>query len=358
MSFYKRFVLILMLVLVSCNRNTVTEEEEATETEELPGFVISVLCSPELELFGEYPRGMIHRLEMPQTLDSQARAGILGRIADSAAIIVVPAPTGTASLFEEIKHKYPDILRLAIQPEENVLALEAEADLIIDLDLPVMLWSSFRLARDSAVTKLVEINSPESVKTRRNAYLNALADRISAEMGIELSRLNPEELPEGENLALFSTDPAISNEILEFTIENGLLYLELGAPSGNYGNGKWAPDTYIDDIMRMAGSRLRAGKILVWPWMRKEVMLACLIEQLNAVLRGEVRLRDSLAFQNAAERVFPLVSWETTWRMDPESLVRAGNHLLIRNNPFLLGRSYVSGLWNDMPLGIRSIVFE
>lgn len=303
-------------------------------------------------------RAGVTRFNSAGNLDSETRQLVLEAAGQVDAVVVAPAVKGTASLFAQLKAAGSKAVLAAVWPEEEPLALEAAADLVVDIDLPLGVWGSFRAAQ-SAGAESAYLFGKEAEPSYRSDYRQALSSMAAALTGIEFAQGplgdgagQPEDW--GKTV-LFPAGSAWSAEAFREALGKRAIYAETVAPASAYSGAAWNPKTYIDDAVATAGSALTAGRLLIWPWHRPEALASALIAHLERAAIGSASLRQPEDLAASLKDLFPAGAWQAYRRQDPETGVLAANHLLVAADPYMPGRGYAPALRSGMPQEMRLV---
>ena len=110
------FSLVLALSSLSCGREA--EREEPPSGDAPPPFTMILACPAAWADPAGFPAGMVRRVDLEGSLDAAARAAVMAAAGEAraAAVIVAPAPSGTAALFAELRLSRPELRLVAFSP--------------------------------------------------------------------------------------------------------------------------------------------------------------------------------------------------------------------------------------------------
>jgi hypothetical protein len=97
----------------------------------------------------------------------------------------------------------------------------------------------------------------------------------------------------------------------------------------------------------------RPGLTLVWPGELVSILEIGALAYTKSILDGKSSSEINLAA--AMNGVWPTGQWHAAHFVDPQSGVRARNHLLVGSDPYLSGRSYLSSEYKQMPVKYRLV---
>lgn len=317
--------------------------------------------------FSQAPGSYQGRLELvyhdQSSLDAgdDAWARVMEAVSDPAtrAVVVPSAPEGSSGLFEAIRAARDDIVIVAGGCPDDTLALEAFADLVVDLDWAARSKAAGRAAALLDASSILLVGKKDQSPTwERDSRRGALASS-----GLALSTADVDIGPQGQfdaaalkgllqalepGTAVIPDHPWLARALADAAMETGSLYIEgASLPWGqrygqaqNYLDAPKAADT-------LALERASVGRMLFWPGDAPDAVAAALVRHtLLALDRGD-GLRDGDALAASLRSVWPAGSWKVEPYLDPDSGIRARGHLMISSDPYLAGRGYLPSARKD-----------
>jgi hypothetical protein len=293
------------------------------------------------------------------------------------AIVVADAPQGTAALFTALKERRPDLLRVALVPQEDPLVIQAAADAVLDFDQVTRAYTAALMAARLGRSQIVALSMPGSSEDWRQTTRLAVLREASSDMGMTFRTLAvaPDGLEKalsgfgteaGAGLAVVVNDGHLAPEALRIADASGALFIELERPENGYPgrdvdvepssgetpapNGGDPVRAMIDAARNVPG---RPGLTLMWPGELAPLLELGSLAFTRLILDGKAASEANLAA--AMNGVWPTGQWHASHFVDPQSGVRARNHLVVGSDPYLSGRSYLSSDYASMPAKYRQV---
>jgi len=365
------FSLVLALSSLSCGREA--EREEPPSGDAPPPFTMILACPAAWADPAGFPAGMVRRVDLEGSLDAAARAAVMAAAGEAraAAVIVAPAPSGTAALFAELRLSRPELRLVAFSPEDATLAIEAAADLVLGPDAILLAWGIAKAAAELGAEVLVSVRGagpgPAGTDAAQSAeraaagimglrYLEAGPAEDGADpLAAALAALGDAGSGDRARTAVTGSGASLAMPLLEAAAGAGLLYVEGRPPATGYDGTPWDPVRYLGVAAALAASRGGSGKALIWPWVRPEPLAAAALEHVRRVVDGSARMDDAAALAAACSALWPAGGMRVEWHVDPASGVRARNHLLVSGDAYVLGRGYLPSALEGMPASLRTL---
>ncbi|MGD9940307.1 MAG: DUF3798 domain-containing protein [Clostridia bacterium] len=293
------------------------------------------------------------------------------------AFVVSNAPQGTAALFTALKERRPDLLRVALVPQEDPLVIQAAADAVLDFDQVTRAYTAALMAARLGRSQIVALSMPGSSEDWRQTTRLAVLREASSDMGMTFRTLAvaPDGLEKalsgfgteaGAGLAVVVNDGHLAPEALRIADASGALFIELERPENGYPgrdvdvepssgetpapNGGDPVRAMIDAARNVPG---RPGLTLMWPGELAPLLELGSLAFTRLILDGKAASEANLAA--AMNGVWPTGQWHASHFVDPQSGVRARNHLVVGSDPYLSGRSYLSSDYASMPAKYRQV---
>ncbi len=349
---YRLFICIaLVIAAVSCGVDA-PDGQQTTEPAKMPrAGTLVVLVAPEGFAVDAGSPVTLKRVEHKGRLDADAIQAVLAAASSAQAVLVAPAVQGTAALFAQLAAAGSGALRVAVWPEEDPVAVEAEADLVVDVDMPLTVYGSVRVALSAKASSVAPFPARASGGSYRSKYIQALVAASSGMLGLSYG-----DSAQGR-AALFPVAAHDARAALAAATD-ACAYIETTPPVGEYGSSSWDPKTYIDDAAKAVPATLPAGSVVIWPWHRADVLASGMLRYLGTLsgtVPGSGRPEEILAVFRA---LYPVASWQAAWRTDPFTGIRAANHVLLSADPYLPGRGYAPALREGIPKQLRLLSLE
>lgn len=282
------------------------------------------------------------------------------------AVVAVGSPLGTVGLFEALREARPELILVSEGYPDDALAIQAAADLAIGLDPVAWAESAARAAQamDAGGLILAGLKAPgPAVLARRAALRAALEARGLSfefiELGARELRLEVDALArelakaagkgKAEVQAAAALRPALGTELSELSerllyaaLDEGLSYLECAPPPlGLRYGGAEGPAELARAVDALALARGARGRAAFWPGRSQELLAAALAELAAAAASSPAIIRDEAAALAALKRAYPYADWSLAPYQDPDSGVRARNHVLYLPGAYAFGRGFL-----------------
>jgi hypothetical protein len=391
--------LVLLASSLSCLAKPVPEATEPLDglvAMPPPPYRIALASSREAVGLSGFPDGMVVAVELEsgRLASSNPAWKALMELADDEtvrAIVVAEAPQGTSALFTDLKERRPELLLVALLPQEAPLVIQSVADSVLDFDHVLRAYTTVLMAARLGRSQIVALSLPGTSDDWRQTTRLAVLREASADMGLAFRTLAvaPDGLEKaldgfgikaginsgteagtgpGEGSAAGSAivvnDGRMALEALRIANASGALFIELDRPIGGYsgdaspvitseglanapvgGDPVWA---MIDSARNVPG---RPGLTLVWPGELAPVLELGALVFTKSILDGKSASETNLAA--AMNGVWPTGQWHASHFVDSQTGVRARNHLVAGSDPYLSGRSYLSSESRHMPMKYR-----
>jgi hypothetical protein len=314
-----------------------------------------------------------------KTRDPRAVAAFIaarGRDARVAAILVAPAPEGTAEGFRRAKEARPGILCVASGSSEEALVIESAADLVVDLDRVYRAYIAAWSARKMGASALVAAYSRDGEEDPAFLRERAIMEAASAKLGLKYAaRVPPKGVDAeafvragtgswlrdfGPRAALYCSEPALVAPILAGAVAGGGIVAEAGgeATRASYASAlgvelaeaKGDPLKERRLLEKAAAALGLRGRLGLWDSGYGESSMRGLGEFAMRVSSGAARKDDLKGLLAALDARSGGAAWLADYDVDPETGVKSANHLLIRQDVYVLGVGYLQSALQAMPL--------
>lgn len=296
-------------------------------------------------------------------------AALLSAVKDKLvrALLVAPASEGTVDAFRSVRSRRKDVSLVAFEPSEERLAVEAAADLVVEVDRLYRPYYAVQSAKKAGAKRFVEAASSSPVSGAR-ARESAILKAACTEFG--LAYRSAKAAPNtkgygwlgniGPDCALYCAEPSVAPFIAEAALATGALVVDGGPDSLEvWANAlaaglpadfkKLGPEARLKYMEKAAVGVMGDGRIAVWTTGYGSESVEGLGEFLYMCVRGAAKLDDSKAFVSAIRARFPGSAWIASFDSDPVTGVKAGNHLLLRQDPYIFGYGYQQSAFFSMP---------
>lgn len=280
------------------------------------------------------------------------------------AVVAVGSPLGTVGLFEALREARPELILVAEGYPDDALAIQAAADLVVGLNPKAWAESAARAAQamDAGGLILAGVKAPgPAVLARREALRMALEARGLAfefvELGARELRQDADALARelikaaaaGAASGGGAARPAIGTELSELSerllyaaLDEGLSYLECAPPPlGLRYGGAEGPAELARALDALALARGARGRAAFWPGRSQELLAAALAEHAVATAAMPPVIREEAAVLASLKRAYPYAAWSLAPYHDPDSGVRARNHMLYLSGAYAFGRGFL-----------------
>ncbi len=317
---------------------------------------------------------VVRHLILPDSPSADKRKAILEAALLSAvkdklvrALLVAPASEGTVDAFRAVRSRRKDISLVAFEPSEERLAVEAAADLVVEVDRLYRPYYAVQSAKKAGAKRFVEAASGSPVSLSR-ARESAILKAACTEFG--LAYRSAKAAPNskgygwlgdiGPDCALYCAEPSVAPFITEAALATGALVVDGGPDSLEVWVNALAaglpadfkklnPEARLKHIEKAAVGVTGAGRIAVWTTGYGSESVEALGGFLYMCVRGTAKLDDSKALVSALRTRFPGSAWIASFDADPVTGVKAGNHLLLRQDPYVFGYGYQQSAFFSMP---------
>lgn len=286
------------------------------------------------------------------------------------AVVAVGSPLGTVGLFEALREARPELILVSEGYTDDALAIQSAADLVLGLNSAAWAQSAARaaVAMDAGGLILAGVRAPgPAILARREALRSALEARGLSfefvELGARELRLDADALARELAKAALDGDfsggaagsggraarHAIGTELSELSerllyavLDQGLSYLECAPPplGVRYGGAEGAAEL-ARALDALAVARDARGRAAFWPGRSQELLAAALAEHALSAASSPALIRDEAAILAALKRAYPYAAWSLAPYLDPDSGVRARNHLVYLPGAYAFGRGFL-----------------
>jgi hypothetical protein len=296
------------------------------------------------------------------------------------AIVVDPALPGCAEGFRRAKAARPELVCVAGDSREDQLALESSADLVVDLDRVyrayLVPWAAKKMGAKSLVAVYSAAEGLDQLAAGYAAREQAIMSAAAGDFGIKYVSI---ETPPGTDAAAFAramtgswlkdngpgaalycSDPAIATSLLAGAIAgNGYLVDAAAAAT----SPAYAAVLGLDlspakgearkerSIVEREVSRLGLkGRLGLWDadYERASVTGMAEFAQRAAAANGASDPRTQLLA--ALSAAAPGGAWIAAYDIDPSTGVKSANHVLLREDVYVLGSGYLQSALQQVPV--------
>jgi hypothetical protein len=325
--------------------------------------------------------GVIQRSILPDTRGPAGEAAVAASIAQAAAdpkikaIVVDPALPGTAEGFRRAKSARPQLLCIAGESREDELELEASADLVVDLDRVyrayLIPWAAKKMGAKALLAFQARAGEDDDSQNRERAIMAAAcadlglkyveyaapagADPIAyarAMTGAWLKDL-------GRDTDLYCSDPRLTPGLIAGALAGGAILadsagaatraayaaalgLDLSPAKGDAKRER----SLIEASLMLVGGRGRFG---LWEADYGCASVEGLGEFASEVALGTATKDDLKALVKALDSRSSDSAWLAAYDTDPDTGVAASNHILLRQDIYVLGSGYLQSALQLVP---------
>jgi hypothetical protein len=295
------------------------------------------------------------------------------------ALVVEPAFPGSAEGFRRAKAARPELFCVAGDSREDVLSIEASADLVVDLDRVYRAYLIPWAARKMGAHALVAVYSRGEEADPRAARERAIMSAACADLGLKYAALTAPKGREaaadaramtgawlrdyGRDTALYCSDGALAAPLLAGVVADGgivvdaagrltraayaaALGLDLSAAKGSARRER----ALVERAIAARGGRGRFG---MWDADYSEASVEGLSEFALRAVAGEALgavgkfdLKDLVAALDARSSG---AVWLAAYDVDPETGVKSANRVLVRQDAYVLGSGYLQSALQTVP---------
>lgn len=292
---------------------------------------------------------------------------------DMKAIIVNQSVPGTVAAFEQIRSNNPDILLVALTPQEDTAMVEEASDLAMDADNISRGYRIIEAAKAMGATKFVHVSFPRHMSIELLALRRAIMEEACKELDIEfISETAPdpmsdvgipgaqqyitEKIPSwiekyGKDTAFFCTNDAHTEPLLRGIAAGGAMFVEQDLPSPIMGY----PGAFSIDLKDEAGDwkainekvekivveKAGEGRMGTWAYSLGYSTTIGITELVMDVLEGKKELTNIDHIKEALEAQTEGASWMGEYYVDRASGEEKTNHVLISQDTYVYGKGYL-----------------
>ena len=297
------------------------------------------------------------------------------------ALVIDPALPGTAEGFRRAKASRPDLFCVAGDSREDELAIEASADLVVDLDRVHRAWLIPWAARRMGAKAVVAAYTRGEMADPRAQRERAIMSAACSDLGLKYAAMTaPAGMDAviytramtgswlhdyGKDTALYCSDRALAVPLLSGAIAGGGVMVDA---AGSMTRGVYAAALGVDLVPAKGDARKEfqllegaitglggRGRFGLWDADYAQASVAGLAEFALRVVSGVARkdeMKDLVAALDA--RSHP-AAWLAAYDVDPATGVKSGNHVLVRQDIHVLGSGYLQSALQVVPLKYLTI---
>lgn len=292
------------------------------------------------------------------------------------AIVVDPAVPGTAAGLRRAKQAKPGLLGFAGGSSEDALAIEASADVVVDLDRVnrayLIPWAAKKMGAKALVAAYSQGDAADPALAREKAIMAA----ASADLGLEYAAIDTPPGTDaaayaramtgawlrnyGPDVALYCSDEALTAPLIAGAIAGdgiivdvagqatsavyaSALGLDLSPARGDAGKER----KLVERALAAIGGRGRFGE---WEAGYARASVEGLGEFAMRVVAGAAHVDDLKDLVAALGARSPGATWLAAYDVDPATGVRSANRVLLRQDIYVLGSGYLQSALQTVPL--------
>lgn len=316
----------------------------------------------------------LRHVALPGTGGEEARAKALSALLLEAArdslvraILVIPAPRGTAEAFRGLRAKRRDILLVAAEPADGKLAIEAAADLVVELDRlyrPYLAVQSAKAAGSRRFFEVAAAGPAGEARLRESAVIRAACTELGIAYRLATARLPDTDFVSlgdlGRDSALYCADAALAEAVAEAALATGACVVDGGPDSLSAWRKVLAAGLSEDFEKADAEGRLRRiekaavglagpGRLAAWTRGYAAESAMGLSEFARGLAAGSARIGEVKDLVAALSSRSTGSAWIASYDVDPGTGVKAANHILLRLDPYVFGRGYEQSAFKTVP---------
>jgi hypothetical protein len=292
-----------------------------------------------------------------------------------AAIVVAPAPQGTAEGFRRAKEKRPGILCVCSGSSDEPLAIESAADLVVDLDRVgrayLSAWEAKKMGASALVAAYTRDEDSDPVALRERAIMRAASVKLGLKYAAMVAPkgVGAEEFARagtgawlrdyGPKASLYCSDPSLAGPVLSGAVAGGGIVAEA---AGEATRAAYAAALGVD-LSEAKGDRAKERRLLekaasamglkgrlgLWDSGYGEASARGLGEFAMRVGSGSARKDDLKGLTAAFDARSEGAAWLADYDVDPDTGVKSANHVLLRQDVYVLGSGYLQSALRTIP---------
>lgn len=289
------------------------------------------------------------------------------------AIIVNQSVPGTSAAFDQIRAKNPDILLIALTPQEDTVMVEEAADLAVDADNVSRGYRIIAAAKEMGATKFVHVSFPRHMSIELLALRRAIMEEACKDLGLEFitetapdpmsdvgipgaQQFIAENIPNwiekyGKDTAFFCTNDAHTEPLLRGIAAGGAFFVEQDLPSPIMGYpgafsidlkdvaGDWpAINAKVEEAVVAAGGKERMG---TWAYSLGYSTTLGAVDLAMGAIEGTKDLTSIDDLKASIETYTEGANWMGTYYVDRASGEEKTNHILVAQDTYVYGKGYL-----------------
>ena len=311
----------------------------------------------------------------------EPKAGVASFIADAAsdprvkALVVDPSPAGCAEGIRRAKRAKPGLIAIAGGSREDELAIEASADLVVDLDRAsrayLIPWAAKKMGAKALVAAYSRGAEDDPAQVRERAIMSAAC----ADLGLKYAAVTAPTGTDpvvyaramtgawlrdyGPDASLYCSDGALVAPLLAGSIAGGGIVVD---EAGEATRAAYAAALGIDLspakgdaarerrlLERALGAVGGRGRFGEWDAGYAGASVEGIAEFALRIVTGSARKDDLKAFVAALESRSPGAAWLASFDVDPDTGVRSANRALLRQDVYVFGSGYLQTALQNVP---------
>lgn len=289
------------------------------------------------------------------------------------AIIVNQSVPGTVAAFEQIRAQNPDIMLIALVPQEDTIMVEEAADLAVDADNVSRGYRIIAAAKEMGATKFVHISFPRHMSIELLALRRGIMEEACKDLGIEFiaetapdptsdvgipgaQQFIAEKIPTwiekyGKDTAFFCTNDAHTEPLLRGIVAGGAMFVEQDLPSPIMGYpgafsldvtkeaGDWqAINAKVEEAVVEAGGGERMGS---WAYSLGYSTTLGAVDLVQEVVAGNKELTNIDDVLSSIGKFTEGANWMGEYYIDRASGEEKTNHILVAQDTYVYGKGYL-----------------
>ncbi len=328
-----------------------------------------------------YPRDFIAR-------QKNAVAQIISLAEDPLmkAIIVNQAIPGTLEAFRAVRNKRPEMLLIAIKPHEEQLALSQYASLVLNDDFIASGYRTLWTAKALGARNFVHLSFPRHLRIEAVLRHRKIMDEASKELGlrfIDETVLDPQDrcgiscaqqyvhdkLPlwlekYGPETTFFVTNNELVEPLIRQIIKFGGYFIGSSPLQGypaalgiKLRKGYQDFDLVMRDVEEAIIARGAAGRLGSKPYSFPYASLAGSVQHAINCIEGRSHITDLHDLFRAFGKFAAGAKWVASYYVDASQNQKIGNVILMQQDAYVFGKSYMHATEVDVPQKYFTIPF-
>ncbi len=321
-----------------------------------------------------YPEGPVIGRDALATMMLEIAADPLTK-----AIVLNPAYTGTAEAMKRLRERHPDILLLVMESSEEPLVIEEAADIVLGSDPVGRGYATVWAARELGADVFVHISADTADLTASALLRMKVMEESCTGLGLDfipgifpgslddaaaVAQYLEEAVPawiqeHGKHTAFFCAGDEFADVLLRQLFKHGGFFIEGNHPSptagfpGALGISMRSDAIDYPAILKQIEQSIidadGAGRFGTWAYGYSFSATVGLVEFAKAVIEKKTTLDSLDGLSAALQKYTPGARLHVANYLDPESGIRARNHVLMYMDTYVFGKGYLPTTRQPVP---------